>query len=136
VNDITELVDRYVAIWHEADAERRQSAVAELWTEEAIHILQPPEDVREAAAALNVTATFQARGHKELEARVARAYEEFIAPGQFLFRSRGNAARLGDVVKFNWEMVSPDGAVAAVGLEFLVLSADGRIRRDFQFIEQ
>lgn len=135
MTDITELVDRYIAIWHEADAERRQSAVAALWADEAIHVLQPPEDVREAAAALNVTATFQARGHKELEARVARAYEEFVAPGQFLFRSRGNAARLGDVVKFNWEMVSSDGAVAAVGLEFLVLSADGRIRLDYQFIE-
>jgi hypothetical protein len=32
-------------------------------------------------------------------------------------------------------MVSNDGEVAGVGLEVLVLAADGRIRRDYQFIE-
>ena len=39
------------------------------------------------------------------------------------------------MVKFRWQMVSKDGEVAGVGLEFLVLAHDGRIRRDFQFIE-
>jgi hypothetical protein len=32
-------------------------------------------------------------------------------------------------------MVSEDGELAGVGLEFLVLAYDGRIRRDYQFIE-
>jgi hypothetical protein len=32
-------------------------------------------------------------------------------------------------------MVSADGQVAGVGLEFLILGPDGRIRRDYQFIE-
>jgi hypothetical protein len=32
-------------------------------------------------------------------------------------------------------MVSADGAVAGVGLEFVLLAADGRIRLDYQFIE-
>ena len=37
---------------------------------------------------------------------------------------------------FNWEMVRKGtGDVAGVGLEFLVLGADGRIRIDYQFIE-
>jgi hypothetical protein len=45
--------------------------------------------------------------------------------------------RLHDVVKFNWEMVPRGGgAVAGVGLEVLVLDDDGRIRIDYQFIEQ
>jgi hypothetical protein len=39
------------------------------------------------------------------------------------------------VVKFHWDALSPDGAVAAVGLVFLVLAADGRIERDYTFIE-
>jgi hypothetical protein len=43
--------------------------------------------------------------------------------------------RLADVVTFNWEIVSKDGDVAGGGLEFLVLAPDGRIRRDYQFIE-
>jgi hypothetical protein len=70
-----------------------------------------------------------------LEARVTSAYEEFIAPGEFSFRRRDDVKRLADVVKFRWQMVSKDGEVAGVGLEFLILAHDGRIRRDFQFIE-
>jgi hypothetical protein len=66
---------------------------------------------------------------------VTRAYEEFVAPGTFSFRARGDADRLHDLVKFRWEMVGAPGDVAAVGLEILLLGADGRIVRDFQFIE-
>jgi hypothetical protein len=39
------------------------------------------------------------------------------------------------MVKLHWEAVSPDGEVRAVGLVFLVLGADGRIGRDYVFIE-
>jgi hypothetical protein len=136
MDDVRELVvDRYVAIWNEPDAARRGAAVVQLWTEDAVHILQPPQEVREAAAALEVTPIFQARGHRELEARVGRAFEEFVAPGQYSFRAQGNVARLGDALKFTWEMVTTSGDVAGVGLEFLLLDADGRIRLDYQFIE-
>ncbi|HEX8861242.1 MAG TPA: hypothetical protein VGC06_19535, partial [Actinomycetes bacterium] len=68
--------------------------------------------------------------------RVTRSYEEFVAPGEFVFRPRDNVARLGNVVKFNWEMVPVGGGEAAgVGLEILILDDDGRIRIDYQFIE-
>jgi len=78
----------------------------------------------------------RARGHEELEARVTRTYHEFIASGDYTFRSRDNADRLGDVVKFNWEMIPAGGGeVAGAGLEILVLDTDGRITADYQFIE-
>jgi hypothetical protein len=132
-----ELADRYVALWNEPDRDRRSQTVAELWTEDGAHILQPPQEVREIAArpGIGLAARLEARGHAALEARAASAYEEFIAAGRFTFRRRDNVQRLADVVKFNWEMVSKDGEVAGVGLEFLVLAPDGRIRRDYQFIE-
>jgi hypothetical protein len=93
--------------------------------------------MRQAAEGLGFDRfVLEARGHDALESRVTRAYEEFVAPGTFVFRSRGDADRLHDVVKFRWEMVSRDsGDVAAVGLEFLVLGPDGRIVSDYQFIE-
>ncbi len=132
-----ELVRRYVAAWKEPDAGRRRQAVQDLWTEDGAHILQPPDEISRAAAALGFpAATLAARGHDALEFRVTRSYQEFIEPGKFTFRPRDNAQRLADVVKFNWEMVSTDGGeVAAVGLEILVLGEDGRIKADYQFIE-
>jgi hypothetical protein len=134
--DPKELAGRYVAVWNEPDAERRRKAITELWTEDGVHLLQPPQEVREAAAGLGVTPILQARGHDELEVRVTRSYEEFIAPGEFVSRPRANAARLGNVVKFNWEMVPISGGEpVGVGLEILVLDDDGRIRMDYMFIE-
>jgi hypothetical protein len=131
------LADRYVALWNEPDADRRRTAVAELWTENGAHILQPPQEMREIAArpGIGLTATLEARGHSALEARAATAYEEFISAGEFRFQRRDDVERLADVVKFTWEMVSRDGNVAGTGLEFLIVAPDGRIERDYQFIE-
>jgi hypothetical protein len=136
MSNTKQLVDRYVAIWNEADTDRRRQGVAELWSEDALQILEPPQQVREAAAELEMTPTFQARGHRELEARVARAYEEFVAAGRNSFRPQDAGARLGDVVTFRWEMVTDTGEVAGGGVEFVVLGADGRIHADYQFIDR
>ena len=132
-----QLADRYVALWNEADPERRRQLIAELWTESGSQILQPPQEMREIAASpgIGLAATLEARGHAELEARAATSYEHWVGSEGLSFRGRDDAERLGDVVKFHWEAVSPDGEVTAVGLVFLVLGADGRIERDYVFIK-
>jgi hypothetical protein len=136
MDNVEELVDRYTAIWNEPDPDRRRQGVAQLWSEDAVQILEPPQEVREAAAGLEVTPTFQARGHHELEARVTRAYEEFVATAGNSFRPQDHGKRLADVVTWRWEMVTDTGEVAGGGLEFVVLGADGRIQTDYQFIER
>ena len=135
--DPRKLVDRYVAVWNEPDAELRRKAIHELWAEDGAHVLQPPQDIREAASGLGFpAATLQARGHDAPDVRVTRAYEEFVAPGKFTFKPRDNADRLHNVVKFNWEMIPTGGGeVAGAGLEILILDEDGRIKTDYQFIE-
>jgi hypothetical protein len=137
MTDANQLADRYVELWNEPDPDRRRAIIAELWTEDGAHILQPPAEVREIASrpGIGLTARLEARGHAALEARATSAYEEFIAPGEFSFQRQDDAERLADVVKFRWQMVSTSGEVAGAGLEFLVLAPDGRIRSDYQFIE-
>jgi hypothetical protein len=135
--DPRELVRRYVAVWNEPDAELRRKAIHDLWAEDGAHILQPPQEIRQAAAELGFPSiTLQALGHEALEVRVTRAYREFVAPGKFIFQPRDNADRLGEIVKFNWEMVPAGGGEpAGAGLEILVLDEDGRIKTDYQFIQ-
>jgi hypothetical protein len=132
-----QLADRFIALWNEPDPERRRRMIAELWTEDGSQVLQPPQEMREIAArpGLGMAATLEARGHAELEARAATAYEQWVGSGQLSFRRRDDVEQLDDVVKFHWEAVSPDGEVTAVGLDFLVLGAEARIRRDYVFIE-
>jgi hypothetical protein len=130
------LAKKYVTLWNEPDADRRRRMIAELWTEDGRHILQPPQEIREIAArpGLAITAILEARGYEEIEARAASAYEHWVGSEGLSFRGRDDAARLGDVVKLHWEAVAKDGTVFAVGLSFLVLAADGRIERDYTFV--
>jgi hypothetical protein len=131
-----ELAEKYLALWNEPDADRRQQMIAELWTQDGRHILQPPQEIRGIAAqpGLAITAILEARGYEEIEARAASAYEHWVGTEGLSFRSRDDAERLGDVVKFHWEAVTKDDEVFAVGLNFLVLAAHGRIERDYTFI--
>ena len=136
MQDANQLAARYAAVWNQPDPAQRRAAVAELWTDDAVHLLEPPEEARDAARALAINPVFAARGHAELTARVARAYEEWVERGGFSFRPRGDAARVADLVKFHWEMVTPDAEAVAAGLEVVLLAADGRIRLDYQLIER
>ena len=131
-----ELAERYIAVWNEPDADRRRRMIAALWAQDGRHILQPPQEIRAIAAqpGLAMTAILMARGHEEIEARVAGAHAHWIGSEGLSFRGRDDADRLGDVVKLHWEAVAKDGAVLAVGLSFLVLTAEGRIERDYTFI--
>ena len=131
-----ELAETYLEIWNEPDTDRRRRAIAQLWTEEGRHILQPPQEIREIAAqpGLAMTAVLEARGYEEIEARATSAYEHWVGSEGLSFKGRDDADRLGDVVKFHWEAVAGDGQLFAIGLCFLVLAADGRIVRDYTFV--
>jgi hypothetical protein len=133
----TDLVDRYIALWNDPDPAARHRAVRDLWAPGGRQVLQPPAELRDRAAALGFpAATLEVRGHAELDIRVTRAYEEFIAPGAFAFRRRSDPVRLQDAVTFTWEMVPVAGGGAqGIGRDVLLLDADDRIRVDYQFIE-
>jgi hypothetical protein len=132
----TQLAEKYLALWNEPDADRRRRLIAELWTQDGRHILQPPEEIRAIAArpGIALTATLEARGYEEIEARAASVYEHWVGSEGLSFRGRDDAQRLGDVVTFHWEAIAEDGQVSGVGLDFLVLAADGRIERDYTFV--
>ena len=132
-----QLADRYMALWNEPDADRRRRMIAELWTKEGSQILQPPQEMRviAASAGIGLAATLEARGHNELQARATTSYEHWVGSEGLGFRARDDAQRLGDVVKFHGEAVVDDGSAAAAGLNVLVLAADGRVQRNYTFVD-
>jgi hypothetical protein len=131
-----ELAEKYIALWNEPDAGQRRRMIAELWTDDGRHILQPPQEIRAIAAqpGIGLTAVLEARGYEQIEARAASAYEHWVGSEGLRFRGRDDAERVADVVKLHWEAVAKDGSVFAVGLNFLVLAANGRIERDYTFV--
>ncbi|GGJ55080.1 hypothetical protein [Streptomyces brasiliensis] len=135
--DPQSLIDRYIGVWNEPDPGARRKTVHDLWAEDGLHILRPPQEMHDKAVGLGfTTAVLEARGHEELCARVERAYEDFVAPGTYLFRVQEAPVLLRDVITFRWESYNrQEGRAAGGGREFLVLGEDGRIRLDYQFVE-
>ncbi|WP_280401821.1 hypothetical protein [Nocardia carnea] len=136
--ELTAFAERYTAQWNEADPELRRKRIHEIWAPAGAQILvDPPVEIRQAAAQLGfVVPTLEVRGHDAIQARVARAYEMFVAPGDHLFEA-GQATELPTgLIGLSWSMVArADGAVAGGGYEVIGLDADGRICFDHQFIE-
>ena len=139
MTDLNDLRDRYVAVWNEPDPDARRKQIEALWAPDGGQVLlHPPGEVRDAAERLRFAVPpLEVRGHDALEARVGRAYEMFVGPGEFVFRAPDAAAALlGDhVVAVRWEMVpAAGGPPAGAGLDVLDLDGDGRIRTDHQYI--
>jgi hypothetical protein len=132
----TELAERYSAVWNEPDPAARRRAIEALWTEDALGLLQPPLEMVATANDLGVAPSLRVRGHNELEARVTRAYEQFVAPDSNVFRARPDAQRLDDVVKWGWELVSAGGdEVLGGGLTVAKVDREGRITHDYTFVD-
>ncbi|HEY9328677.1 MAG TPA: hypothetical protein VIS09_10640 [Streptomyces sp.] len=133
--DPQDLADRYIAQWVVPDAAARRAAIEQLWAEDGIHFLQPPVEIREVAAGLGFgRSALQAQGLDAFETRVARSHEQFVKEAGLSFRSRNDAVRLHDMVKFSWETVSTGtGEVVGGGLEILVLDEHDRIKADYMF---
>jgi SnoaL-like domain len=112
---ITSLVERYVALWNEVDPQQRRRSIEQLWAEDGVHFSR----------------SIEARGHAQIEARVARAHAEFVGSDRHRFVAANNVESHHGGVRFNWRMVgASDQRVAAIGFDFLLLDADGRIRSD------
>ena len=120
MNDLQTFAQAYVAVWNEPDDARRRAIIAQLWHPDARHLAR----------------TLEAVGHAGVEKRVADAYEKWVREKGNVFRLRDGVDGHHGVVKLRWDMLpAAGGAVISIGLDVLVLDADGRIRTGYQFIE-
>ena len=136
--ELKQLIDRWVAQWNEPSPDERRRLIREVWTEDGYQVMvSPPAGIRETAAHYGVPfPSVEIRGHDALYARVTRAYEMFIADGEYLFEQHGEAIRhAGAAVAMTWAMRSrASGSVAGSGLDVLTFGPDGRVRTDHQFV--
>jgi hypothetical protein len=112
----TAIAARYLAVWSEPDPDARRAAIAGLWAPDGAEFV-------EAA---------QFRGREELNARIAEAYQEFVASRGYAVTSAGDVARHHDIVTLTIQLTAPGGDVAWAARVFLLLDEDGLIRDDYQ----
>lgn len=103
--DSEQIVDRYFAVWNEADAARRRELITRTWTEDATY----------------VDPLMRGDGHDGIGAMVEGVQAQF--PG-YRFRRSGTVDAHNDRVRFGWELGPDDGPPVAGGVDFGVIAGD------------
>jgi hypothetical protein len=117
MDPLTELIDRYFAVWNETDPERRRDLIARTWADDAAY-LDP---------------LVRGDGPDEIDAMTAAVQSQF--PG-LRFRRTGDIDAHHDRVRFGWELGPENGdAALAGGVDFGVVAPDGRLRQITGFID-
>jgi hypothetical protein len=136
--ELKQLIDRWIAQWNEPRPDERRRLIREIWAEDGYQVMvNPPQGIRETAAHYGIPApSIEIRGHDALDARVTRAYEMFIANGEYAFERHGEVIRhVGAAVALSWVMRSrADGSIAGSGLDVLTFGPGGQVRTDHQFV--
>ena len=109
MSNVTTTVDSYLAMWNETDAARRAEHIELAWAGDGSYV--DPQ--------------LEARGHAALGDMVGAVHSRF--PG-YRFRRVSGVDTHHDHVRFAWELAGPDGTVAVAGVDFGVLTSDGRLQ--------
>jgi hypothetical protein len=116
MTDAKDVVDRYFAMWNETDAGKRRELIAATFTEDARY-LDP---------------MLEGEGRQGIDAMVATVHQRF--PG-YRFRRTGHVDRHHDRLRFSWELAPAGGPVFADGVDFGVVTPDGRLSAITGFID-
>ncbi|HKU94920.1 MAG TPA: nuclear transport factor 2 family protein [Vineibacter sp.] len=111
-----DLVDRYIAIWNETDADRRRALIARTWTENASY-LDP---------------LMQSDGHTGIDTMIAGVQTKF--PGH-RFSLTGKVDAYQDRVRFSWALAPEGGPALVKGTDFAVIE-EGRLQAVTGFLDQ
>jgi SnoaL-like domain len=115
--DIASVVNGYIAVFNEADTERRRALIAETFTSDATY-LDP---------------LMSGDGADGIDAMVAGVHQQF--PGHRFELTQGPDAH-HDRVRFAWRLVAPGGEQAVGrGVDFATVAGDGRLRAITGFLE-
>ena len=111
------VVDAYFQIWNETDAVRRRAQLSEVWAPDAYY----------------VDPMFSASGLDELGALISGLHQDY--PGHS-FRCTSAMDAHHDRARWSWDFLSPDGTVVMSGVDFALLTPDGKLRDVTGFFER
>lgn len=116
IDDAVRLAERYIALWNETDAARRQQLLESHWTDDARY----------------VDPIMQGRGRGQISALVGGVQQRY--PG-FRFALKGRPDGHGEHLRFSWTL-GPSGAEDLIeGTDFVRLE-DGRLQSVTGFLDK
>jgi ketosteroid isomerase-like protein len=116
MTDVDRLVQDYLAMWNEPDADARRALVARTVTDDATY-LDP---------------VMSGEGIDGITTMIGAAQAQF--PGHAFQLHAGPDAH-HDRVRFSWSLVANGGAPVAAGTDYVTVSDDGRMQSVTGFLE-
>lgn len=117
MSDLQQLAERYVEVWNETDATRRQRLIADLFTEDVVYT--------DPLGAVS--------GHSGIDEFIAGAQGQF-AGLTFILGSDVDAHH--DIARFSWHL-GTGGTAEPVAIGFDVIAAEtGRVRQVLGFLDK
>ena len=113
----TEIVDRYIAAWNEADDRRRQDLIAEVFTEDAQY----------------VDPVVSSRGRKAIDGMIAAMQQRFAG---LRFTRLGDVDAHNDRIRFRWALSPSSGESVVEGTDFGMIASDGRLAGVSGFLDK
>jgi len=118
MSNVTELIDRYIAIWNETDAKRRRDLITKTWAEDASY----------------VDAHRSGTGHENISAMIQGVQEQL--PG-YRLRLASVVEAHNNRVRFQWEAGgTAEAPLHFVGTDFGFIADDGRLKSITGFLDQ
>ncbi|MFT3772712.1 MAG: nuclear transport factor 2 family protein [Minicystis sp.] len=116
MNAMTDLVNRYIALWNEtADAPRR-ALIEKTWT----------------ASARYVDPLMEGEGHEGIDAMIRAVHARFP---DHRFSLVGAVDHHKRFVRFSWHLAAPGGPAIAGGTDFATIADDGRLETVTGFLD-
>ena len=118
MSNVTELIDRYIAIWNETDAKRRRDLITKTWAEDASY----------------VDAHRSGTGHENISAMIQGVQEQLP---RYRLRLASVVEAHNNRVRFQWEAGgTAEAPLHFVGTDFGFIADDGRLKSITGFLDQ
>ncbi|AEV82792.1 hypothetical protein ACWT_1773 [Actinoplanes sp. SE50] len=117
MSDFDTMVERYLAIWNETDADARRAAITDVFAEDVSYV--------DPIAAV--------RGQDELSGLIGAVHQQF--PG-LVFSLGGAVDAHHEQGRFTWHLGQPGQEPLVIGFDVAVLDGSGRIAQVFGFLDK
>ncbi|TQS42510.1 nuclear transport factor 2 family protein [Cryptosporangium phraense] len=114
---MSDLIERYLAVWNEADPEARRAKLAQDWAED-VTLVDPLVDVQ---------------GRDAIDATIAGVREQFDG---LVFTPVGTVDAHHGVARFRWGLGPAGAEPLAIGFDVVTLDAEGRIKTVVGFFDK
>lgn len=115
MTDLHSTIDTYLEAYGEPDGDRRSDLVSRVWADDG-RLIDPPLD---------------GTGHAGISEMAATVQSQY--PGH-TFRRTSGIEEHHCFVRYEWELVAPDGTSALTGLDVAETAENGRLRRVVGFL--